>query len=211
MEILFEVSNIKVKSILRIDSLRIYKNKVTCIIGPSGSGKTTFLRLLNKLHSPDEGKIIYQGQSLEEIDSVKHRQHVVMLSQKPVMFSKSVYDNLVIGCHFSNKPIPPKQELQTLLKQLQVNKEMDDDASLCSIGEKQRIALARVLLLDPDVYLMDEPSSALDQTTERMIVDFIVRKTKENNKSLIMITHSDDIARKFADKLITIEKGMIYE
>ncbi|MDF2541592.1 MAG: transporter ATP-binding protein [Herbinix sp.] len=206
---MFSLKEVKYKDILDIKSLFIEQYKVTCIVGQSGSGKTTLLRLLNKLISCDSGEILYDNQDLTQIDSVKLRRAVVMLPQTPAIFKGSVKDNLLIGLKFSNKPSVSDEKLSQVLRMVHLNKGLDDSAEKLSGGEKQRVALCRVILMEPEVLLLDEPSSALDESTEHLIIESIVNYSKENNKTLIMVTHSKNVANHFSDEIVEIEQGRI--
>lgn len=206
---MFIFKNVKYKDILYIQSLKIKKNHITCIVGESGSGKTTLLRLLNKLISNDAGEIYFEGQSITEINSVDLRRTVVMLPQSPAIYSGNIKDNLLIGLKFSEKSMVSDEELNDILKLVNLNKELVDDADKLSGGEKQRLALGRVILLQPEVLLLDEPSSALDENTEHLIIEALVNYTKSNNKTLIMVTHSKSVANRFSDHIIEIQKGLI--
>ena len=201
---MFHIQNLKYKSILDIDELTIEENKVTSIVGKSGSGKTTFLKMLNKMISPDSGEILYKGRSLKDIDAIGLRKEVVMLGQTPAIFPGNIRDNLLIGRKFSNKEDLADKRLVDIINKLQLNEDLDKNADELSGGEKQRIALARVIISDPDVFLLDEPSSALDSETENLIISSLVNHSKENNKTLIMVTHSLEIGREFSDDLIEI-------
>ncbi|WP_394020017.1 ATP-binding cassette domain-containing protein [Anaerococcus cruorum] len=102
---MFTFDNVKYKDILAIDDLKIELGKVTCITGPSGSGKSTFLRLINKLISPDSGIIALNGENIASINSVSYRRRVPMLSQSPVTFPGTIRDNLLIGRKFQGKKL----------------------------------------------------------------------------------------------------------
>lgn len=206
---MFKLKNVKYKDILNIKELNIKKSKVTCIVGKSGSGKTTLLRLLNKLISCDSGDIYYNNESIDNINSINLRREVVMLPQSPAIFNGSIKDNLLIGLKFSEKPFLTDDKLIEVLNMVKLNKELTEDANKLSGGEKQRVALGRVILMKPEVLLLDEPSSALDESTEHMIIKSLVNYTKKNNKSLIMVTHSKKIATDFSDEIIEINKGVI--
>lgn len=207
---MFKLSNIKFKNILAIPALCINK-PITCIVGSSGSGKTTLLRMLNCLTVPDGGTILYKGQDVSKIDTVKLRRKVVMLGQTPVMYSGSIEDNLQIGLEFSKKLPASKATLEDTLARVELNKQLTDRCTILSGGEKQRLCLARVMLMDADTYLLDEPSAALDKETEQFIIENFSKFVFENNKQLIMVTHSEQIAQKFPDSIIRIEKGKVME
>lgn len=208
---MFLLENVKYKDILDIQSLSIKKHHVTCIVGESGSGKTTLLKLLNKLISHDSGEIYFENQSLSSLNSVELRRAVVMLPQTPAIYSGSIKDNLLIGLKFSEKPLASDDDLIDLLKLVNLNKNLDEDAEKLSGGEKQRVALGRVILLQPEVLLLDEPSSALDENTEQIIISALVNYTKQNNKTLIMVTHSKKVANQFSDDIIEIQNGRVMD
>lgn len=206
---MFKLKEVKYKDILDIKSLKISRHKITCIVGESGSGKSTLLRLLNKLISCDSGEIIYNDKSLMTIDSVELRREVIMLPQTPAIFDGSIKENLLIGLKFSQRPFVSDGKLYEVLELVKLNKDIYEDADKLSGGEKQRLALGRIMILEPEVYLLDEPSSALDEETEEMIIKKLVDHTKANNKSLIMVTHSKKIAEEFADNIIEVKEGKI--
>lgn len=207
---MFKLTNIKFKNILDIPSLVINK-PITCIVGSSGSGKTTLLRMLNCLNLPDSGTIVYNGQELSKTDTIKLRRRVVMLGQTPVIYSGTIEDNLQIGLEFSKRLPASRSAMKEVLERVELNKPLTDNCANLSGGEKQRLCLARVMLMDADTYLLDEPSAALDKETELFIIDNFTKFVLENNKELIMVTHSEQIAEKFPDSIIRIEKGIVTE
>ncbi len=206
---MFSLKKVKYKHILDINYLNIKKYKVTCIVGESGSGKSTLLRLLNKLISCDSGEIFYNNQPLNTINSVELRRNVVMLPQLPTIFPGTVRDNLLIGLKFAEKPAVDDVKLRHVLNIVHLNKELNDNSDKLSGGEKQRLALGRVILLDPDVFLLDEPSSSMDEETERIIIEKLVSYTKEANKTLVMVTHSKKVAQTYSENIIEIHQGKV--
>lgn len=206
---MFRLEGIKYKNILDIKQLLIPANKITCIVGESGSGKTTLLRLLNKMVSCTEGEIFYNGKAISTIDSIALRREIVMLPQVPAIFPGTVKENLLLGLKFSEKPMVHDEKLVEMLKMVHLNKSLEEDADKLSGGEKQRLALGRVILIEPKTFLLDEPSSALDEDTERMIIEQLVHYTRQKNKTLIMVTHSKAIAQTYADRIIEIKNGQV--
>lgn len=206
---LFSIKNLKYKDILNIEKLNLPEKKIICIVGESGGGKTTLLKMLNKLVSPDSGNIYYKNKDLSEIDAVTLRREVVMLSQSPSIFKGTVKENLLIGIKFAEKPQVSDEALKDVLDFVNLNKDLKDNADLLSGGEKQRLALARVILMEPQVYLLDEPSSALDEETEELIIRKMVNHCRKRNKSLIMVTHSKTMAETYYDYLIELKSGNI--
>lgn len=208
---MFLLSYVTFKNIINIEKLRIPRNKITCIVGESGSGKTTLLKLLNHLISCDGGEIYYQGKNLKELDPVLLRREVVMLSQVPLIFPGTLKDNLLIGLEYSERIPVEDKELLELLKSVKLGKSLSANASDLSGGEKQRLALSRIILMEPEVYLLDEPSSALDDETEEIIIEKMVSFTRKRNKTMVMVTHSKRIARTYGELIVTMDKGKIIQ
>jgi putative ABC transport system ATP-binding protein len=206
---LFSLENVTYKHILDIKHLEIKENQITCIVGESGSGKSTLLRLLNKLISCDTGSIYYKKQLINTLNSVELRRKVVMLPQLPSIFPGTVRDNLTIGLTFSEKSMVEDHKLLQTLSIVHLNKGLDEISDKLSGGEKQRLALARVILLEPDVFLLDEPSSALDEETERIIIEKLVAHVHTTHKTLIMVTHSKTVAQTYSDNIIEIQQGKV--
>jgi putative ABC transport system ATP-binding protein len=202
---MFRFEQVTYKNIINIRELTIHPG-LTALVGPSGSGKTTLLRLMNKLVTPSYGIIYYQGMDISEIPAVEHRRKVMMLSQNPILFPGNIRDNLNVGFHFQKKEAPKDQRLVEMLEQVQLNKDLDGPVESLSGGEKQRLVLARVCLLEPEVYLLDEPSAALDDASEDAIVSMLSRYTKEKGKSAVMITHARSVAEKYCDEIIELKK-----
>jgi putative ABC transport system ATP-binding protein len=206
---MFEFVDVKYKNILDVPELQIEKEKITTLIGSSGSGKTTLLKMLNKLISPTEGKILYNGTDLHSIDSVLHRREVLMLTQNPAIFEGSIKDNLNAGLVFQGKKLIPDTILKQTLEQVKLNKDLDTSANTLSGGEKQRLALGRILVLNPCIFLLDEPSSALDDETEDVLIQMLIEYVQKSRKTIIMVTHSKAVAQKYSDVIIEISEGKI--
>lgn len=202
---MFKIEKVKVNKIIAIDDLSIADQAVTCVVGQSGSGKSTLLRLLNNLNSPDAGKILYQGQSLQEMDPVNLRRKITMVSQTPVIFEGTVRDNLLIGLQFSEQDLVSDEMLEQILKRMSLTKELNTDAADLSGGEQQRLALARVLLLNAEVYLLDEPSSALDDATATNVIQAFIKQVKNAGSTIIMVTHDRKLADLVADYTICMD------
>ncbi len=207
---MFRFDSVTFLNILRIPSLQVDAGRITSLLGASGSGKTTVLRMLNKMISPTSGEIFYHDRPLREIDSVLHRREVCMLSQSPVMFDGSIRDNLLIGLKFQKRPSPDDEALQETLGRVHLDKPLSESVANLSGGEKQRLGLGRVLLLDAPVYLLDEPSAALDESTAIAVVEMIAACVREKGKTLILVTHSRSVADKYSDDIIEIKNNTVF-
>ena len=207
---MFELKNVKYKDILFIEDLEIKANKITCIVGESGGGKTTFLKLLNNMLSPDQGTIIYKNNDILDYDPIELRRKIPMLPQNPVIFPGTIRDNFDLALKYAEEERKTEEDYIDILKVVGLEGHgLDKDAENLSGGEKQRIALARILLLEPNALLLDEPSSALDEKTEELIIKMVVDYIEKQNGTLVMVTHSSEIAEKFGDRIVTINNGKI--
>lgn len=203
---MFEIKKLKFKHILQIDHLMIDR-QITCLIGPSGSGKTTLLRMLNRLNEAEEGSIYFNGVDIKEMHPIKLRRKIIMLGQTPILYPGTIADNLQIGLRLSEQPLADENRLRAYLDKVGLHKELNDTCEKLSGEEKQRLCLARVLLMDADVYLADEPSSALDKETESFVIDNLVTFVKEHDKQLVMVTHSAEIAQRYPHGLLELAQG----
>ena len=206
----FTLDGVTYKGIISVDRLEIPEGKVTCIVGESGSGKTTLLRMLNNLVSPEKGSVYYKGENVAGLDPVELRRSVVMLPQNPVVFPGSVADNLMIAREFAGKSPAKDEALAGILKTVKLQKKLSDDPTEFSGGEKQRLALARVLILEPKALLLDEPSSALDERTEGEVIGSVVDFVRRRELTLVMVVHSRELAMRFADTLVTVKNGKAF-
>jgi putative ABC transport system ATP-binding protein len=203
---MFTLQNIRYKEILKIEALHIPANKVTFLVGESGAGKSTLLKMLNIMLTPDHGEIFYKKENIDDLDPIYHRRNVTMLSQQPTIFEGTIRENLNIGLIFSGEKEKEDNELEQALTIVHLEKGLDEQADTLSGGEKQRLALARILLLDAEVYLLDEPTSALDEATEEIVMKNFIEIIKKKNKTAIFITHSKKLVSTYAENLVTLKK-----
>lgn len=202
---MFKLENVSYLDILTSVNIEFGEGKISCVTGESGAGKSTILKFLNKMLIPTEGIILYRGKPLDTINSIDLRREAVMLPQDPVIFEGTVEDNLQIGLKFSRKDSAPRHILEGALKTVSLEKPLNERADKLSGGEKQRLALARILIMKPEVFLLDEPTSALDEKTEMEVMEGFLKEIRKNEGTVIMVTHSQSVAEKFADDNIIIE------
>ena len=176
------------------------------LLGPSGSGKSTLLRLLNRLADPDSGRVLYEGRDVREYDPLALRREVSLVPQLPALIDGTVHDNVAYGPRLAGRSFDARRCLE--LAGLDPDFE-DRDASKLSVGEQQRVMLARALALEPRVLLLDEPTSALDQVA-RQAVEATLRHLRVRTAiSLVVVTHDIDQARRLADYVVRIESGRV--
>jgi cobalt/nickel transport system ATP-binding protein len=202
---------------LRGLSMRVMHGERVALLGANGSGKSTLLRLLAGLCFPDQGEISFFGESLSErrLESeeffFRFRRRVGMVFQNPdiQLFSPSVFDEVAFGplqLRWPKEQI--RQRVEETLEQMGIAHLRDRAPHRLSGGEKKRVALASVLVLDPEVLLLDEPSAALDPGSQAQIVDFLV-SCGNKSKTVITATHDLDTLEDIADRCYVFENGGI--
>ena len=193
MEDRFELLHVRVDGddgpILDGCCLRIPAVGLTAVVGPSGSGKTTLLRLLNRLDDPDGGEVRFDGRNVRDYDVLELRRRVQLVGQVPVTFPGTVADNVC----------PDWEELlgRVHLAPALATREAD----VLSVGEAQRMCLARALARHPDCLLLDEPTSALDAASKGG-VETLVRSLADDGLTVVMVTHEARQAEELADRVI---------
>lgn len=206
---MFKLNNVIFKNILRIDNLEIQPEKITSIVGKSGSGKTTLLKLLNNMITPEKGLLTYFDTELKELNPIKLRREIIMMPQNPIMFPETIYDNFLKTLEWTESKYYDDIFYNKLLTEVNLSHSLDTQTETLSGGEKQRLALARILLLKPKVLLLDEPSASLDTETEKFIIEMVLKYVKENKSTLVMITHSKSLAEIYSDIIVTLNNGII--
>jgi len=174
------------------------KGKVYAIVGRSGSGKTTLLSLLSGLASPSEGNILFEGKDVQNIDRYQYRsQYVgVVFQQFNLLPHLNAVENVELSMRASGKKIEDKRKRATeLLDKVDLDERLAKRRVLkLSGGEQQRVAIARALSYDPDILLADEPTGNLDLTTQEEVMDIFSRLAHEENKCVIIVSHSPEVA-----------------
>lgn len=200
-----------------------FKEKmITGIIGPSGGGKTTLLRSINRINDTTpgfkiKGSILFEGKDIYSPTIILHqlRQRIGMIFQKPCVLPRSIYENVIFGIKMT------KRKKKKVLKMIAEEKLMDANlwdevkdrlshsAIGLSLGQQQRLCIARALAVEPKVILMDEPTSSLDPISSLAIEDMIL-KLKERY-TVIVVTHNINQAYKISDYVVFISDGRVIE
>lgn len=194
--------------ILEKVSFSIPAGRITTVLGPSGSGKTSVLRVLNRLDDPSSGRILIGGADITDLDVQELRRRMGMVFQVPVMFEGTVRSNLARAEEFcKGRECLDVDGLMTLVDLPESY--LDRIASDLSVGEQQRVQLARTLIGQPEVLLLDEPTSGLDVATSERIVKLIKRINRETGTTVVFVTHVLEQARTLADHVALIVDGRI--
>ena len=192
----FELIDVRVDGddgpILSVPRARIAADGLTVVVGPSGAGKSTLLRLLNRLDDPDGGSVLFEGRDVRDYDVLDLRRRVQLVGQVPVTFPGTVADNLGVA-----DPVP-------LLARVGLPGAIAGrEADRLSVGEAQRMALARSLALSPEVLALDEPTSALDPGA-RAGIEQLVRSLADDGLTVVMVTHDERHAVELADHVLEV-------
>lgn len=194
-------------------SLAINAGEVFGIIGFSGAGKSTLVRCINLLERPTSGEVIVDGVDLTELDEKalrQVRQRIGMIFQHfNLMPSRTVTENIEMPLKLTTlTPAERKAKISSLLELVELSDKADAYPSQLSGGQKQRVAIARAMANDPAVLLADEPTGALDSATGRVVMDLFHKLHKEQGKTILLITHSRELAAE-CERIITIRDGRI--
>ena len=202
------------KQVLHQVTLEISSGELLAIVGPSGSGKSTLLRVLNRLLEPEQGLILLSGRDIREIAPPQLRARVSLVAQKPYLFPGTVKENLEASAKL-RRTAPPNfksKELLQILNMCSVDASwMKRDAQKLSIGEQQRVSLARSLFGPCEVLLLDEPTSSLDRPKADQIAKTLKTLAIEKGLGIIVVTHDLRLAELCADRIALMFEGAILE
>jgi putative ABC transport system ATP-binding protein len=176
------------------------------LLGPSGCGKSTLLRLLNRLADPRSGRVSYEGRDVREYDPLALRREVSLVPQLPALVDGTVHDNVAYGPRLAGRSFDARGCLE--LAGLDPAFE-DRDAAKLSVGEQQRVMLARALALEPRVLLLDEPTAALDQAARDAVERTLKHLRSRTAISLVVVTHDVEQARRLAEYVVRIASGRV--
>jgi putative ABC transport system ATP-binding protein len=178
----------------------------SCIWGPSGAGKSSLLRLLNRLADPSSGRVLFRGVDVRALDPLELRRRAVLVPQTPAPIPGTVAENVVYGPALLRR----SADVERLLEHVALPAAYRErDASRLSVGEQQRLMLARALALEPEALLLDEPTSALDGTARETVELTLAHLRDDLGVTLVVVTHSLGQARRLADGVVEIEAGRV--
>lgn len=204
------------KEALHQFDLKVYRGQRIALVGRSGSGKSTVLKLLCRQYEVEEGELLYYGRSCRQIDAKRMRENIALLSQDTILFPMSIRNNLRVG-----NPDAGEEQLVKATKKAGCDgfiqampkgydSVLEERGANLSGGQCQRIALARALLKNAEILLLDEPTAALDRETEQHIIDSINEIAKLENKTVVMVAHRLSTIVDY-DRIIVMEEGRIVE
>ncbi len=191
------------QTILNAVNLGIARGEFKLITGPSGCGKSTLLKIISSLLSPSRGEILFEGKEITALSPEAYRQQVSYCAQTPALFGDTVYDNLIFPWQIRGKQPEPDRFLSQLVQFGLPEETLSKSINELSGGEKQRVSLIRNLQFLPKVLLLDEITSALDESNKKNVNDIIHQYVRDKQVAVLWVTHDkDEISH--ADEVITL-------
>jgi tungstate transport system ATP-binding protein len=199
--------------VLRVKDLHLPGGRIYSVTGPNGCGKTSLLRLLSLLDGPEKGRVRYGGAVVDYNDGaacLRSRRRIAYLMQHPYLFNMSVYDNIAYGLHLRNAASADvRLRVREVIERLALDSLARRKAHTLSGGEAQRVALARSLVLDADVMLLDEFTAGVDQRYVQRIEEYVRELHAARGATIVFTTHSSGQAARMSDHPITIANGCV--
>ena len=199
-------------AILDVPSFEIAQGEQVVLIGPSGCGKTTMLHTIAGITKPDSGKVMLDGievtrYSESSRDRIRADKLGYVFQTFNLLPGFSALENVILGMTFARKKLAPKRARQ-LLERVGLGHRLGNKPQQMSVGEQQRVAVARALANQPKLLLADEPTANVDPGNQQQIIDLIKQTSQEENIALLMVTHSMEVAGQFArvDRLEEINR-----
>lgn len=204
----------KFRTLLTNISLAIAKGSKTALIGATGSGKTTFLRMLNRLIDPSVGTITLNGKNIQDIPIQTLRRRVLLIPQEPSLLGMTVTEALSYPLRLQNLPTSEiDSRVQKWVEKLQIDRKLLNRSELeLSLGQRQWIAIARALVIEPEILLLDEPTSALDRGLSHLLLDILTELTQLPQPfTVLMINHQLDLVQPWCDRMVCLHKGELVQ
>ncbi len=201
------------RTVLDIPAMTVEQGEVLAIVGPSGAGKSTLLRLLALLESPAEGTVTLHldGKSItRETATIDQRRQIAMVFQRPALLSRSVWANVAYGLRVRGNQ-DGHAHIERALERVSMLPLRDARPHTLSGGEMQRVAVARALVLEPKVLLLDEPTANLDPTNVRIIEELIREQHETGDTTIVLVTHNIFQARRLATRVVFLMNGELVE
>jgi tungstate transport system ATP-binding protein len=190
---------------LQLDHLAIQTGEVLAVVGPNGAGKSTLLLTLARLLKPERGEIRFNGQPASAESDTLYRRRVALVMQDPLLFDTSVFENVASGLKFRGIPKDEiRRKVPLWLERLGVGHLAKRRAGQLSGGEAQRVSLARALVLEPQLLLLDEPFSALDPPTRSRLLEDLGVLLNETATTTVFVTHDLPEAAQLAGRMAVI-------
>ena len=195
-------------------NIAVMEGECVLLKGRNGAGKSSVLKLIMKYNLPTVGDLYYRGTPYCQLTPEFIRKEIGFVPQTPLLFNRSIYDNIVYGTERADRPVKTRMEIETMLMDLGlsgifakfpngIDGMVGKNGSHLSGGQRQICTVLRVILQDPPVILMDEPTAAIDDGTKAVVQELLQRLIKDKTRTIIMVSH-DEFLEKFADRILTL-------
>jgi ABC-type methionine transport system ATPase subunit len=190
--------------ILRGVDADVPNENITAVVGPSGAGKSTLLRAINRLVEPTAGEVYLDGEPTSAMSPLELRRRVGMVFQLPALFGATVEEATLYGVRLAGR----SADAGRLLEMAGLDASfMGKAPQSLSVGEQQRVSIARALALEPEVLLMDEPTSALDEAARRRIEELVGELNASLGLTIVLVSHDLDQVERVADRVVLLAGG----
>ncbi|MBI4513795.1 MAG: ABC transporter ATP-binding protein [Gemmatimonadetes bacterium] len=194
-----------------VDRIEVRSGEVLALLGPNGAGKSTLLRILAGLERPDAGRLVFRGREVRARDAELRRASACVF-QRPYLWSGRVRDNVEFGLKARGvAPEERRRRTQAILDLLGIAALADAPVSTLSGGEARRVALARALVLEPQVLFLDEPTADLDVSIHRRFIEDVERAVRRSRRAVLLVTHLAPEAFALGDRIAVMECGRIVQ
>lgn len=201
------------RTVLRIPSLTVRQGEILVLLGPSGAGKSTALRLLGLLEAPSRGRVEFHANGKivsHATASIEERRLITMIFQRPLLLSRSVRANVAYGLRLRGEP-DSRERIGAVLERVSLSHLADARPRTLSGGEMQRAAIARALVIEPRVLLLDEPTAHLDPFNVRLIESLVREQNQQYGTTIVFVTHDMFQARRLATRVALLFDGEVIE
>jgi tungstate transport system ATP-binding protein len=195
-----------------VEALDVQPGETLCLLGPTGAGKTTLLRVLAAVESLTTGEVLYRGEPYHVAGlQLAHRRRITMVFQRPTLLTGTVRANVQYGLGLRGGKSSSAEKVDRILRRLGLTKLTEQSAGTLSGGQTQLVALARALVLEPDVLLLDEPTAHLDPAHVALVEQVIQEDFRQRRTSIAWATHNLFQARRVAHRIALMLDGRLVE
>lgn len=202
---MIKTNNLNFKDILFYPDMEIESNKLTFIVGKSGVGKSALIRIFNATNNVSNNSVFIDGIDINSVEPITLRRDLLLCGQNVYLYPGTILDNFKEIYKLRNEAMPTVETLEKFLELACVPFDLNDSVNTMSGGERQRVYLAIYISLARKIIMFDEPTSALDSTTSDQLMSNLANYAKESNMSIIVISHDQTLAQKYADAIIDLE------